>query len=220
MKQYQLNMKQEGWLSNEFIHLLSKVAATRVYWEGETIYRQEEKASWCYYLKKGKVRIFVASEGGMEKTLAVYKEPCLFGEAAFFDGHPRTTTAMAMKETEVLVISKENMLQCFKQEPDLAWSVMSTLSQTIRMLSKEINQMSFFSARKRLLQFLVESYERGETKILHTQEEIGAILGVSRVTISREVKELKKRGILQVQYGMLNIQKIEALKELLEECDL
>lgn len=217
MKQYELDIKQKGWISNEFIHLLSQVAVTRVYWEKEMIYHQEEKARWCYYLKKGEVRIFVTSEDGDEKTMAVYKEPRLFGEAAFFDEHPRTTTAVATKESEILVISKENMLQCFRQEPNLAWSVMSSLSQTVRMLSMQINQMSFLSAKKRLIQFLIEEYEKGNDVIVHTQEEIGTILGVSRITISREVRAMKQSGILGVKYGKLEIQNIEKLRVLLEE---
>lgn len=217
MRQYQLDMKQDGWLSNEFLELLSQVALTRVYQAKEIIYHQEESATWCYYLKKGEVRIFVVSEDGMERTIAVYKEPRLFGEAAFLGEHLRTTTAIASKGAEVLMISKDNMLQCFQKDPDLAWSVMSSLSQTIRMLSMQINEMSFFSAKKRLLQFLVEQYKQGNTVISYTQEEIGTMLGVSRITVSRELREMKRQGILEVKYGTLKVKKIEELKILLEK---
>ncbi|MBO8463638.1 MAG: Crp/Fnr family transcriptional regulator [Firmicutes bacterium] len=217
MKQYQLDIEQKGWITNELIHLLSEVAVTRVYREKEMIYQQEEEAKRCYYLKKGEVRIFVTSEDGNEKTIAVYKKPRLFGEAAFFDEHPRTTTAIATKQSEILVICKENMLQCFQKEPNLAWSVMSALSQTVRMLSRQINQISFLDAKKRLTQFLIEEYEQGNTVIRHTQEELGTMLGVSRITISREVREMKQRGILEAQYRSLKIQNINKLREDLEK---
>ena len=215
MRQYEVEMKQEPWIPEEFLHRLTEVAVTRVYWQKETIYTQEETANWCYYLKKGKVKIFVSSEDGMEKTLAIYKEDKLFGEAAFFDGYPRTTSAIALEESEVLVISKENILQCFQKDPMLAWSIMRSLSQTVRLLSTQINQISFLSAKKRLLQFLISEYQMGNTIIRHTQEEIGGLIGVSRVTVSREINELKKLGVLDVQYGKLHIKEIEELEKML-----
>ena len=213
----EMEMQQEKWISKELLNRLTQIAVTRVYWEKELIYRQEEKANWCYYLKKGQVKIFVSSENGTEKTLAIYKEQMLFGEAAFFAGHPRTTNAIATKESEVLVISKENILQCFGENPMLAWSIMSSLSQTVRLLSMQINEMSFLSAKKRLLQFLISEYEKGQGVISHTQEEIGALMGVSRVTISRELRELKRAGILEIHYGKLKIKRIEELKQMFAE---
>ncbi len=215
--QLEMEMLQEKWISKELLNRLTQIAVTRVYWQKEFIYRQEEKANWCYYLKKGQVKIFVSSENGTEKTLAIYKEQMLFGEAAFFAGHPRTTNAIATKESEVLVISKENILQCFGEKPMLAWSIMSSLSQTVRLLSMQINEMSFLSAKKRLLQFLISEYEKGQGVISHTQEEIGALMGVSRVTISRELRELKKAGILEIHYGKLKIKRIEELKQMFAE---
>lgn len=215
MKEYEVETKQEPWIPEELLHRLAELAVMRVFWQKEMIYTQEEAANWCYYLKKGKVKIFVSSEDGMEKTLAIYKENTLFGEAAFFDGYPRTTSAMALEESEVLIISKDNILQCFQKEPMFAWSIMRSLSQTIRLLSTQINQMSFLSAKKRLLQFLLSEYRMGNTIIRHTQEEIGGLIGVSRVTISREINELKKLGVLEVQYGKLKIKKIQELEEML-----
>lgn len=207
------------WFTEEMLNLLSELAVTRVYWDKEIIYYQEEKADWCYYLKKGKVRIFVASEDGQEKTLAVYRSQTLFGEAAFLDGQPRTTTAVALSESEVLVIGKEHVLQCFREQPSLAWSIMSSLSQTIRMLSTQINQITFLSARERLIQFLIGEYEKGYLEISHTQEEIGAFIGSSRVTISRELNELKRKGILAIHYGKIQIVSVEELKKSLEKVE-
>ena len=215
MKQSKLDLQQERWFSQDMLDLLSNFAVTRVYWAKEIIYHQEESAGWCYYLKKGRVRVFIASEDGVEKTLAIYKEQGLFGEAAFFEGHLRTTTAVAMEESEVLVISKENMLECFREEPLLAWSVMGYLSQTIRLLSTQINEMTFLSARKRLIQFLIGEWNKKNSTLSYTQEEIGALIGASRVTVSREINYLKRCKVIKVQYGRVTIQDVERLKEML-----
>lgn len=191
--------------------LLSEIAVTRVYWKHQMIYCQDEEAGWCYYLKKGKVRVFMSAEDGSEKTIALYKNETLFGEAAFFEGKKRTTTAIAMEESEIVVISKEQILECVQRDPTFAWSVMHSLSQTIRLLSTQINQMSFLSAKKRLAQFLIEQ-SQGEEFIRCTQEELATSIGVSRVTISRELNDLKRQNIIEVCYGGIRIKEKEKLK--------
>ena len=59
-----------------------------IYERGRMVYWQEEIADCFYYLKSGKVQVFLSSENGGEKTLTIQGPGSLLGEAAFFDGLP------------------------------------------------------------------------------------------------------------------------------------
>ena len=59
---------------------------------GYLIYLQGTEATCFYYLKKGKVKSFIQSEDGAERTLNLYQQGSIFGEASFFDELPRVSS--------------------------------------------------------------------------------------------------------------------------------
>ena len=75
-----------------------------IYERGRMVYWQEEIADCFYYLKSGKVQVFLSSENGGEKTLTIQGPGSLLGEAAFFDGLPRVSSARALVRSEILPV--------------------------------------------------------------------------------------------------------------------
>ena len=67
--------------------LFAKNLPTRTYENDQMIYWQEEQADCFYCIKKGRVKVFLSSENGMEKTITIVEQGIL-GEAAFFDHMP------------------------------------------------------------------------------------------------------------------------------------
>ena len=66
------------------------------YAAGQMIYLQDTEAEQFYYLLHGKVKTFISSAGGNERTLTVYGPGSLFGEASFFGRMPRVSSAVAL----------------------------------------------------------------------------------------------------------------------------
>ncbi len=196
-----------------FVALIQSSDSRRSYRAGSLIYAEGDPADHFYYLEKGQVRIFVSSEQGSEKTLTVYREHNFFGEAAFFDGYPRMSSARAASDCQVAVISREDILTWFRQDPDLALSMIASLSQTIRMLSGQINQISFLGADRRLARFLLDETTAADALVTFTHEEIGALIGTSRVTVSRLLQEFKKNAWIKTGYGSIQVINRTGLQE-------
>lgn len=91
--------------------LLEKSGISRTYKKGSVIYRQGDLASSFCYLKKGKVKVFMTSVDGMEKTLNTASTGELLGEGAFFDRKPRVSSAMAIADSELIIINEQDLLQ-------------------------------------------------------------------------------------------------------------
>ena len=93
----------------------------------QMIYFQESRAESFYYLKSGRVKTFISSEDGTEKALTVYREGNLFGEAAFFDGMPRVSSAVAITACDIVRIDRQRATQEIVQNPELALALMKYL---------------------------------------------------------------------------------------------
>lgn len=85
---------------------------------------------------------------------------------------------------------------------------------TIRMLSLQVDSITFRDAESRIANFLLESAEeRGDNRyVFATQEEIGTAVAVSRVTASRIINEFSRQGLLSTGYGKITINNKKALE--------
>ena len=167
---------------------------------GYLIYLQGTEATCFYYLKRGRVRSFIQSEDGGERVLSLYGPGSLFGEAAFFDGLPRMSSAVALTPCQLVPIDRELVTREIARDPELAMAMLSYLARTVRMLSGHVDSATL-PARQRVARYLLPLFPAGDSAPLScTHEEIGQAVGLSRVTVSRVLGALARQGVLQLGY--------------------
>lgn len=184
--------------------VLEKSHTPRIYEKDAMIYWQGNHAEEFYYLKSGCVRVFLCSENGAEKTLSMMKPGRIFGEAAFFDGLPRVSSAKAVQRSEIIPVTQQSLLECIRREPQLAMDLLTYLSQTIRMLSAQVDTVTFQQADERIARLLLNlSAENGHVHATH--EDLAALAGVSRVTVSRILAGFSRRGWVKTEYRKIRV---------------
>lgn len=194
-------------------NVLEQSQPAKSYPKGRMIYLQGEQADGFFYLKTGRVKIFLSSESGMEKTLTVLEKGNIFGEAAFFDGMPRVSSAKTLAKSEIVAVTRASLLSSFSKDPELAMSLLEYLAQTIRMLSAQVDSMAFLQADKRIARLLLQlSSESPASPIPCTHEDLGSLAGTSRVTVSRALNSFQKSGWIQTGYKAVAVQDRDALE--------
>lgn len=94
----------------------------------------------------------------------------------------------------------------------LAFQLLHLFSKTVRMLSNQVDHMTFLQADRRIAKILTElSGERDGEPIACSHEDLASMAGVSRVTVSRILGELARRGWITTQYRSIRILNLEAL---------
>lgn len=183
------------------------------YRKGQMIYLQGQPPEYLYCLREGTVRTVISSDRGEEKLLTVYHGGSIFGEASFFDGMPRVSTATAQTDCRIVRLSRATVDQLFREDPSLASSMIAYLARTVRLLSGHVDTMSFQKADQRLARLLLNHPSAGGD-IQVTHEELAAALGVSRVTVSRLLSQFAKKGWIETGYGVLRLLAPEKLAEI------
>ncbi len=185
-----------------------------LYPPNQMIYLQGEEALRFYYLKKGEVKIFITSKNGGEKTLSVVTEGNFLGEASFFDGLPRVSSAKTTQKSEIISIDEETLLRLIGEHPMLAIDLLRDLSKTVRMLSAQVDGMAFQRADQRIAQLLINSASKKGNRFLvhYTHEEIGSLIGVSRITVSKILTRFVKEGFIKTCYRSIELVDKDALQ--------
>jgi CRP/FNR family transcriptional regulator len=181
------------------------------------LYIQGDGARCFYYIVSGEIKTFISSENGEERILTVYRTGDILGEAAFFDGLPRVSSAIALTDCRIVAIDDTLLEKCFASTPGLALSMMKYLARTIRMLSSHVDSLSFLSARSRIASHILRLCGGENGRIKCTQDEIGSSVGVSRITVSRTLNELARSGLIKTAYGNIEILDCSGLRDAVSE---
>lgn len=196
--------------------LLSEGRNPRKYQAGQLVYLQGTYPDRFFYLVSGSVRSFISSSAGEERVLTVHRAGDLMGEASFFDGCPRVTSAMTLEDCLILTVDQGQLDVAFQRHPELALPMLQHLARTVRMLSDHVGASSL-PAQQRIVRWLLNQPVADDGTIHATHEGIGQAVGLSRVTVSRVLGELASMDLVELGYRSIAVLEREKLNDLAYE---
>lgn len=186
--------------------LCGRLASVRRYPRGAFVYRQGDLSRHFYQMISGRVRILNGHPDGREQVLAIVEPGGLFGEAACFDGVPYYTAAVTVQPSVVRVFSRETVLEAMRANPDILLEMLRSVIRKQRLFALQLETLTFRKAPARvalILARLATYYGasgpggRGTRIGLHLSHEVlAAMIGVTRVTVTREIGALIREGII------------------------
>jgi CRP/FNR family transcriptional regulator, cyclic AMP receptor protein len=119
-------------MSLEQIRVLTSHLEEQHFLPGEVIIYEGDFSQDLYILVSGRVRIAKDYGGSHERTLAFLTQGDFFGEMAIFESAPRSATAVAEEEAELLALGPEKFKQTIYQKPEMAFAIFRELSARLR----------------------------------------------------------------------------------------
>lgn len=98
---------------------------------GNVIFREGDAANELFVIKSGQVRIQIGN-----RTVTELGQESIFGEMALIDNEPRSATATAITDVELVPVSEKQFLFLVSQTPYFALKVMRVLAQRLRVTNK------------------------------------------------------------------------------------
>ncbi|MBI3755051.1 MAG: mechanosensitive ion channel [Deltaproteobacteria bacterium] len=106
-------------LADEDIKKISVMARLEMYGENESIFKEGDKGDTCYFIKEGAVDILFKDELGRDGVVATLGPGDFFGEMSLLTGEERRATAVAKKDSYLIIIDSRGFHGVFKKNPDL-----------------------------------------------------------------------------------------------------
>ncbi len=167
-----------------------------------TIVEEGLAGDYMYVIREGRVKVTKLSEDGREKILEFLDTGAFFGEMALLDRAPRIASVKTLKPARLLALSRMDFLNLLRKSPDLALAVIQELCKRLRTVDDQASALSFQRVKDRtkgLLQRLARDPQEGGVCVTPalTHQQMADMIGTSRETVTRVVKELKLEGWLR-----------------------
>jgi CRP/FNR family transcriptional regulator, cyclic AMP receptor protein len=102
------------------------------YPKSATIFRKGDPGDAMYLIDLGKVGISIADADGHVVTLAELGAGDFFGEMAMLDGHGRSANAVALEDSRVAKLTRDDFLQFMKSDPRVTLELLTALTHRLR----------------------------------------------------------------------------------------
>jgi CRP/FNR family cyclic AMP-dependent transcriptional regulator len=208
-----------GGLPVGHIERLSNYATSRTYSRGATIFIKGDPGTSLFAVCSGTVRIGVPSPDGRDAVFNLVKPGEIFGEIALLDGRPRTADATAMTDCELMVIDRRDFVGLLQSQPEIALKLIEVLCARLRHTSEQVEDVLFLDLSGRLAKLLLRLTEStepsgGDRKLLMTQREIGQMIGMSRESTNKQLRDWEERKWVRLERGGIIILAPDALAAL------
>lgn len=190
----------------------------------QTLFAQEEPISQIYVVRKGRVRLAITNQLGEEKALMIIGKNGFVGDLGLYSTSYLTSSVTATN-CELLSFSVADFRQLLCQHPELLQFFLVNLDKKFQVLSTQVVELSYRSAKARVLQLFlqlaatygVEVTGRIRIGIRFTQQEMANVAGTSRVTVAQIFQLLKKQNIITKENGYIYVSSMQDLENLIDE---
>jgi CRP-like cAMP-binding protein len=185
--------------------------------QNEVVFLQSAAADAVFYVQKGQIKIVVTSAQGKEAVVGILGPGEFFGEGCLIGQPLRLATAKAMTASQVVRVSKAEMLHILHAEPTFAELFMTHLLTRNSRVEEDLVDQLFNSSEKRLartLLLLANFGKEGGPQPITTpisQETLAEIIGTTRPRVSHFMNKFRKLGFidynghLQVHSSLLSV---------------
>ena len=194
------------------IKLLASHAHRRRHSAGEVIFRIGSPGQSMMAVLAGTVRISAPSPDGKDIVLADVGAGEVFGEIALLDGKDRSADAMALTNCDLLVLERRDMMAFLERHPAVYGSLLVVLCDRLRRADQLIGEIAFLDLPTRLAKALLRvAGGTAQAKLALSQRELGTMIGGTRESVNRCLREWHRRGLIQLEEGWIIIRDAPAL---------
>ena len=191
-------------LTNEQAQGIADSVVKRRFRRGEIVVEHGKKSNALFILLTGRARVLTADSRGREVILAVLQSGDYVGEMSLIDNEPHSATVRAEVQTDMLILGRAEFARCLPENSSLSYAIMRGLVQRLRSADRQIESLALLDVYGRVARTLLDMAEEtaeGVKIIRHkvSRQDMAKVVGASREMVSRVMKDLEERGVIETQ---------------------
>jgi CRP/FNR family transcriptional regulator, polysaccharide utilization system transcription regulator len=236
----EVRLKKSDWLKAEFskgidglneflsevkgIEELGKISdnrKVRAYKKKELIFSEGSYPQGLCFINKGKVKTFKTHPDGKEFITGLFKEGEFFGYMALIEEDRYSESAMALDDSEVCIIPREDFYDLIYKNREVAARFIKMLSNNLKEKEEQMMNLAYNSVRKRVAQALLTLRKRYQQEgkmdnfsMAISREDLANMVGTATESLIRTLADFKEEQLVEVKGSNITITNPEKLEKL------
>jgi CRP/FNR family transcriptional regulator, dissimilatory nitrate respiration regulator len=207
-------------ISEELADSLRARGRVRTLGPGEEIFARGDSASYLPIVLSGSVKMMHFLEPGREVIIDIFREGEMFAVPPVFDGAEYPATAIAMIETQLLLLPRNDFLDLLRESDEFAFAVIGWMCSMLREKTATIQNLAIASPEQRVGYILFRLAAKAEApipfKVPLRRKDIAHMAGLTTETTIRAVRKLAEKDLVGIKHGKIIIETTGPLRRFLQ----
>jgi CRP/FNR family transcriptional regulator len=219
------------WRTERFFCALSPPALTtfdrasfiNVYPPGSVLFSEGQAARGLFMICHGSAKLSIASADGKTLIVRIAHSGEALGLSGVVSGHDYKTTAETIEPTQIRFIKRDDFLRFLSEYHDVCRKTATQLAEECDSETDQIRAIGLsHSAGEKLAHLILtwaaetgkESDNGVRIQVLMTHHDIAQLIGTSRETVTRLLKDFRDRQIIATKGSTITVKNRAALEAL------
>lgn len=197
------------------LEVLAPLLIEREYPKNRVIRFSHDPSDAFYVVISGQVKVMLIAEDGREVVLSLVRAGDFFGETALLDDEPYAASVIAMDDTRLLMLRRDDFRRTIRELPEMSFGLLRALCGRLLEADQKIGGLMLLDVTGRVAHLLLELASRDPQEMIRdmpTHEVIAQMVGSSRETVSRTMGAMRQKGYIEVGSDAVRILNRSALE--------
>ena len=194
-------------LTDGDIASLARLSSRRRFPKDTVVFFENEEGDFFFMILEGRIKVTILGDDGREVILSMLGPGDFFGEMALLDNEPRSATAIAVEESELLQLHRTDFQTVLTDNRSIQHALIKILTGRLRRANHQISTLALLDVYGRVARVIVDM-AREEGRRLRdgriafrraTHQEIANRIGTTRETVTRMLKDLERQGLIHIE---------------------
>jgi CRP/FNR family transcriptional regulator, cyclic AMP receptor protein len=189
----------------------------RSYAANESIFVRGDRFDYWTGVVSGLVRMGIVSRGGKATSFTGLRAGAWFGEGTVLKNELRRYDIVALRDSRLALMDRSTFFWLYENSAAFNRFLVMQLNERVGQFIALVEYGRTLDATARLARSIASLfnpilYPDLNRHLEITQEEIGALSGISRQNANQCLKRLEKEGLLRLEYGGVTVVDLEGLR--------
>lgn len=186
---------------------LGKDRKVRVLKKKTEVYSEGDTPLYVYFVKSGNVKAFKSHPDGKELITNLYSANDFFGFEPILENTSYTDSAVAMQETELVLIPRHDFMLMIQSHPDVARSFVHLLCKKVAERESQLLNLAYNSVRQRTAEALlkIEGLKDAQSAIAISRDDLAKMVGTASESVIRVLSDFREEGLIEIDGGKIRI---------------
>lgn len=194
-------------LGDQEVGSLSRLATRRRYPKDTVVFFENEEGDFFFTIVQGRIKVTILGDDGREIILSVLGPGDFFGEMALLDNEPRSATAIAMEDSELLSLHRTDFQTVIGDNPAISHALIKVLTSRLRRANHQIQTLALLDVYGRVARVILDMAKEEGRRLKDgriafrraTHQEIANRIGTTRETVTRMLKDLERQALIRIE---------------------
>ncbi|HKC13842.1 MAG TPA: Crp/Fnr family transcriptional regulator [Vicinamibacteria bacterium] len=194
-------------LSDTDIASLGRLATKRKFPKDTVVFFENEEGDFFFMILEGRIKVTILGDDGREIILSVLGPGDFFGEMALLDNEPRSATAIAVEESELLSLHRTDFQSTLSDNRAITTALIRVLTARLRHANHQISTLALLDVYGRVARVILDMAREEGRRLKDgriafrraTHQEIANRIGTTRETVTRMLKDLERQALIRVE---------------------